>query len=125
MTKKITTLIVKVQDEAVGPVMRALNGWPGVTNIAMDQGSAKPMRETREPKTVSAPRSSPGVLTDLVIRSLGEGRKSRKALRDIVQKAGLRRDSISSLMDRLTKGGDIQGDSTGYTLTAQGKKRLP
>lgn len=122
MTAKITTLIVKVQDEAVGPVMRALNGWPGVVDIAMDQGPPKKAaKEKRSAASIEGP--SRGNLTAMVLKVLAAGKKSRKELRDMVREAGLRPDSISSLIDRLGKQGDIKGSSDGYTLTSQGAKR--
>lgn len=122
---KFTSLLVKLEDPAVGPVMRLLNNVPGVIDIKWDMrdGPKKPDDpRTGKPQPPRAGKSAKS--RDLLKALLYErGHLSRMEINNALSGSGYAATSLDGALKRMREDGLVKGNGAeGYELTAKGKK---
>lgn len=127
---------VEVEEIYVGPVMRAIKKLDGVVGV-LDMDTQKKSGEEAAPRTNGAgqprgpynTRKQPVTLEETgdeaVIKALfGKPPMSVPQLRDLFVAQGRSGKSISSVLHKLKKQGDVQIGDDGYMLTKKARDRM-
>jgi hypothetical protein len=126
---KLFDLSLKIEEVALGRVMRLLHSTPGVAKVDFDLGdapTAKVNGEARDEKKVRKTRfvdPTGATGTDLIMKTL---MKAKEPLRqadfnNAFAAAGRKPSSSASILFLLKKEGVVQ--NKGYTLTKKGRDR--
>lgn len=130
------SLLVTVEEIALGPVMARLQGIPGILSVDMVPRTSKSAAnghanghdngEDKKPHANAGKKRPVFEITgaDFLIKTLMKGPINGPKLKDVFKKAGRSPDSASSLVYNATQNGLVNNPGgTGYRLTKKGRDK--